>query len=126
MKTRDTWATWEAEMKIRRQQIIEQAGCPMIRFTVDSTMYLLPYSRLLQAECHVREDYCQIRAIWTELTVTMKGYHLDSLMQLLAEHRLQSVTLRSGIEEERQENRPYLERICFSDMEAPTTCVNLR
>ncbi|MCE0483993.1 MAG: hypothetical protein LV479_07125 [Methylacidiphilales bacterium] len=126
MKTRDTWATWEAELKIQRQRIIEQAGCPMIRFTVDSSVYLLPYSRLLHVQSRVQENHYQIRAIWPGLIVTVEGYYLDSLMQLLAEHRLQSATLRSGIEEERQENRPYLERISFSDMEALTTCVNLR
>jgi hypothetical protein len=114
MKTRDTWATWEAELKIRRQQIIEQAGCPMIRIVVDSTIYLLPYSRLLQAECHVREDRYQIRAIWPRFTMTIEGYHLDQLTNLLAEHRLNSVVLRTEIEGDRPEGQPYLERISFA------------
>ena len=114
MKTRDTWATWEAELKIQRQQIIEQAGCPMIRFTVDSSVYLLPYSRLLHAESHVREDRYQIRAIWPGFTVTIEGYHLDQLTNLLAEHRLNSVVLRTEIEDDHIEGQPYLERISFA------------
>lgn len=124
MTTSDTWATWEAELKIQRQQIVEQAGCPMIRFTVDSSVYLMPYSHLGHVECQVREDRYQIRAIWPEFTVTIEGHHLDSLTQLLAEHRLQSVAFRSDVEEERLENRPYLERIKLVSAESVTTCVN--
>lgn len=121
MKTRDTWAVWEAEQEIQHQQIVEQAGCPMIRFAVDSAVYLLPYARLLHADCLVRENHYRITAFWPGFSVTMEGYHLDSLIQWLAEHRLQSVTLRSDIEEERREERLFLERISFAKTESLTT-----
>ena len=123
MKTRDTWATWEAELKIQRQQIIEQAGCPMIRFTVDSSVYLLPYSRLLHAESHVREDRYQITATWPGFSLTIEGYHLDSLMQLLAEHRLQSVTFRPDVVGERPAGHPYLECVTLFDAESSRSLI---
>jgi hypothetical protein len=126
MKAKDTWATWETELAIQRQQITEQAGCPMIRFAVDSSVHFLPYSRLLQAECQVREHHYRITAIWPGIIVTIEGDCLDKLAELLGEHRLHLVTLRSEVAEERQEDRPYQERISFVSAESATTCVNLR
>jgi hypothetical protein len=46
--------------------------------------------------------------------VTIEGYHLDQLTNLLAEHRLNSVVLRTAIEDDHIEGQPYLERISFA------------
>ncbi len=113
MKTRDTWATWEAELQIQRQQIIEQAGSSMIRFTVGGTIHLLPYSRIIHVECQVREDRHLIRVIWPGFTVSIEGYNLDSLMQYLAEHRLHSVIFRPDVVGERPAGHPYLDASRF-------------
>jgi hypothetical protein len=115
MKAKDTWATWEAALTVQRQRITEQAGCPMIRFAVDDEVCLLSYSYLTRAECHIQNNHYQIIALWPGFKVTIEGYHLDQLANLLGEHRLHSVTLLSDMGEERQEGRPYLERMTFSD-----------
>jgi hypothetical protein len=42
--------TKEDQLQNKRQQITEQAGCPMIRVTTDDTDCVLPYSYLMRAE----------------------------------------------------------------------------
>lgn len=122
MKTNDPWADWIEEeskkLQLQRQQITEQAGCPMVRFIVDDAACILPYSYLTRAECHIQNDHFQIVAAWPGFTVTIEGYHLEQLTDWLAEHRLHSVTLRTEIEGDRGEGQPYLERINFSDSES--------
>ncbi|MCE0499510.1 MAG: hypothetical protein LV481_16340 [Methylacidiphilales bacterium] len=118
MKTNNSWDAWieeqEQQLQLRRHRIIEQAGCFMVRFIVDDATRILPYSYFTRAECNVQNDHFQIVALWPGFTVTIEGYHLDQLTDLLAEHRLHSVTLRTGIEEDRGEGELYLERIGFA------------
>jgi hypothetical protein len=107
MKTCDTWATWETELQIQRQEIVEQAGSPMIRFTASST------------------DRHLIRSIRPGMTVSTEGYQLDSLMQWLAEYRMHSVDFLPDVGTERPAGHPYLERVSFIRAQSSTTCVNL-
>ncbi len=114
MSILSTWEEQLQQLRLQRQEITEQSGCPMIRFVVDDAACILPYSYLVQAECHVRDDHFRIIAIWPDFIVTIERYHLDQLTDWLAEHRLHSVTLRTNFEESRRAGEPYLECIRFA------------
>ena len=104
----------EDQLQNERQQITEQTRCPAIRFMVDDTAYVRRYSNLLGAECRFQNDHYRIAIVWPNLTVTVEGYHLDQILDWLAQQRLHSITLRTGIEQERKEGQPYLERMSFA------------
>jgi hypothetical protein len=104
----------EDQLQNERQQITEQTRCPVIRFIVDDITRVLRYSNLLGAECPFQNDHYRIAIVWPHLTVTIEGYHLDQILDWLAQQRLHSITLRTGIEQERKEGQPYLERISFA------------
>jgi hypothetical protein len=115
MKTTNTMTTSENPLQNERQEITEQARCPMIRFIVDDAAYVLRYSYLMRAECRTRNGRDQIEIVWPHVTVTIEGYHLDLILDWLAQQRLHSVTLHTEIEQERKEGQPYLERILFTE-----------
>lgn len=104
----------ENQLQNERQEITEQTRCPVIRFVVDDTTYVRRYSNLLGAECRFPNDHYRIAIVWPNLTVTIEGYHLDQILDWLAQQRLHSVTLRTEIEQERMEGQPYIERISFA------------
>jgi hypothetical protein len=103
----------ENQIQNKRQQITEQAGCPMIRVTTNDTDCVLPYSYLMRAAYRIQNDHYLIAAVWPTVTVIIEGYHLDQLIDWLAKRRLHLVALRTKIEQERKEGQPYLERISF-------------
>ena len=103
----------EKQLQNKRQQITEQAGCPMIRVTTNDTDCVLPYSYLMRAAYRIQNDHYLIAAVWPTVTVIIEGYHLDQLIDWLAKRRLHLVALRTEIEQERKEGQPYLERISF-------------
>jgi hypothetical protein len=107
--------TSENLLQNERQEITEQVRCPMIRFIVDDAACVLRYSHLMRAECRTQNGRDQIEVVWPRVTVTIEGYHLDLILDWLAQQRLHSVTLHTGIEQERKERQPYLERILFAD-----------
>lgn len=100
--------------EIRRHEIIEQAGSPTVRITIDSHTFILPYAFFVRAECHVQEDRFLVIGYWTTVTVTIQGRHLEKLVQLLAEFRLLAVVLRTEVEKAQDENQPYVERILIA------------
>ena len=99
---------------IERHEIKEQAGTPTIRFVIDGHTLILPYAFFVRAECHVQEGRCLIIGYWTTMTITIQGRNLEHMVQLLAEYRLLTVVLRTGITEEPGGAKPYLERILVS------------
>jgi hypothetical protein len=101
------------QLQNERQQITEQAGCPMIRVTTNDTDCVLPYSYFMRGAYHIQNDHYLIAAVWPTVTVIIEGYHLDQLIDWLAKRRLHLVALRTEIEQERKEGQPYLERISF-------------
>jgi hypothetical protein len=103
----------ENQIQNERQQITEQAGCPMIRVTTNDTDCVLPYSYLMRAAYRIQNDHYLIAAVWPTVTVIIEGYHLDQLIDWLAKRRLHLVALRTEIEQDRREGQPYLERISF-------------
>jgi len=105
----------ENQLQNERQQITEQTRCPAIRFIVDDAVRVQRYSNLLGAECRFENDHYRIAIVWPSVTVNIEGYHLDQIIDGIAKQRLHSVTLRTGIEQERKEGQPYLERISFVD-----------
>jgi hypothetical protein len=103
----------ENQLQNERQQITEQAGCPMIRVTTNDTDCVLPYSYFMRGAYHIQNDHYLIAAVWPTVTVIIEGYHLDQLIDWLAKRRLHLVALRTEIEQDRREGQPYLERISF-------------
>jgi len=103
----------EDQLQNERQQITEQPRCPVIRFIVDDTARVLPYSKLVQAESRFQHDHYRIAIVWPSVTVNIEGYHLAQITDALAKQRLHSIMLRTSIEQERTEGQPYIERISF-------------
>ena len=103
----------ENQLQNERQQITEQTRCPAIRFIVDDAVRVQRYSNLLRAECRFPNDHYRIAIVWPTVTLIIEGYHLDQILDWLAQQRLHSITLRTGIEQERKEGQPYIEQISF-------------
>jgi hypothetical protein len=102
----------EPQSEPRRTEIVEQAGSPTVRFTIDDHSFILPYAYFVKGECHVRDkDRFLVIGHWNSAKVTILGQHLEQLAQWLAEYRLATVHLRTAVQTSVQDQLPYIEQI---------------
>jgi hypothetical protein len=100
------------ESEPRRTEIVEQAGCPTVRFTIDDHSFILPYAYFVKGECHVRDkERFLVIGYWNSAKITILGHHLEQLAQWLAEYRLAAVHLRTAVQTSVQDQVPYIEQI---------------
>ena len=100
------------ESEPRRTEIVEQAGCPTVRFTIDDHSFILPYAYFVKGEYHVRDtDRFLVIAYWNNSKITILGQHLEQLALWLAEYRLALVHLRTNVQPSAQSQQPHIEQI---------------